>query len=56
MHNCTNRCLGCFDQALQLSDDDSLADVWYNVSQVGAAASCVLCMLCCACCMLCCAC
>ena len=27
-------CLGCFDQALQVADDSSLADIWYNVSQV----------------------
>lgn len=26
--------LGAFDQALQLAEDDTLADVWYNVSQV----------------------
>jgi tetratricopeptide repeat protein 8 len=27
-------CLGCFDQALQVADDSSLADIWYNISQV----------------------
>lgn len=27
-------CLGSFDRALQLADDASAADVWYNLSQV----------------------
>ncbi|KAJ9514769.1 hypothetical protein QJQ45_028539 [Haematococcus lacustris] len=27
-------CLGCFERALQLSDDGNVADVWYNISQV----------------------
>jgi len=27
-------CLGSFDRALQLADDSSAADVWYNLSQV----------------------
>eukprot|EP00983_Pelagomonas_calceolata_P060201 1146276-Pelagomonas_calceolata.AAC.1 len=26
-------CLGSFERALQLADDASLADVWYNLSQ-----------------------
>lgn len=27
--------LGCFDRALQVADDTVLADIWYNISQVG---------------------
>lgn len=42
-------CLGSFDRALQLADDASAADVWYNLSQVRVAvvarASLVICVL-----------
>ena len=27
-------CLGCFERAIQLADDSSLPDVWYNIGQV----------------------
>jgi tetratricopeptide repeat protein 8 len=27
-------CLGCFERAMQLADDSSLPDVWYNIGQV----------------------
>lgn len=26
-------CLGCFDRALALADDNSLPDIWYNIGQ-----------------------
>eukprot|EP00357_Protocruzia_adherens_P005949 CAMPEP_0114976674 /NCGR_PEP_ID=MMETSP0216-20121206/2806_1 /TAXON_ID=223996 /ORGANISM="Protocruzia adherens, Strain Boccale" /LENGTH=501 /DNA_ID=CAMNT_0002337633 /DNA_START=38 /DNA_END=1543 /DNA_ORIENTATION=- len=28
-------CLECFDRALELADDTNIADVWYNIGQVG---------------------
>jgi len=27
-------CLGCFERALLLCDDDTVADIWYNIGQV----------------------
>jgi tetratricopeptide repeat protein 8 len=27
-------CLNCFERALRLADDDSMADVWYNIGQI----------------------
>ena len=27
-------CLGCFQRALQLADDSTLPDIWYNLGQV----------------------
>lgn len=29
--------LGCFERALQVADDSSMADVWYNIGHVGIA-------------------
>ena len=29
--------LGCFESALALADDNSMADVWYNIGHVGVA-------------------
>ncbi len=36
-------CLGCFEKALQLADDSNVADIWYNMAQVGETCNAIVC-------------